>query len=313
MQKILYVTPHLSTGGAPQYLLKKIELLNDQYDIYVAEYNDYGIFRVQKDEIITLLGKKHKTISERREELLEWIDEISPDIIHFEEMPELFNIEDEIATKIYSKDRPYKIFETSHDSSFDLKLKKYFPDKFLFCSDNQLIKFRSIDVPACVIEYPVKKYKRKNRVEGLKYLNLDPEYKHVLNVGLFTSRKNQAEIFEYAKHLINEKIQFHFIGNQAPNFKDYSGTMSSTSYIAKLDSDVGEEYLIEDNAIVLDSTSEIYWPPVGSGSDRCSVSRCAIWQGNIPPGQIITLVVNYDVLGTSFTWWGGNRTFSSLS
>ena len=225
MQKILYVTPHLSTGGAPQYLLKKIELLNDQYDIYVAEYNDYGIFRVQKDEIITLLGKKHKTISERREELLEWIDEISPDIIHFEEMPELFNIEDEIATKIYSKDRPYKIFETSHDSSFDPKLKKYFPDKFLFCSDNQLIKFRSIDVPACVIEYPVKKYKRKNRVEGLKYLNLDPEYKHVLNVGLFTSRKNQAEIFEYAKHLINEKIQFHFIGNQAPNFKDYWGPL----------------------------------------------------------------------------------------
>ena len=52
-------------------------------------------------------------------------------------------------------------------------------------------------------------------------MNLDPEYKHVLNVGLFTSRKNQAEIFEYAKHLINEKIQFHFIGNQAPNFKDY--------------------------------------------------------------------------------------------
>ena len=51
MQKILYVTPHLSTGGAPQYLLKKIELLNDQYDIYVAEYNDYGIFRVQKDDL----------------------------------------------------------------------------------------------------------------------------------------------------------------------------------------------------------------------------------------------------------------------
>jgi len=32
-----------------------------------------------------------------------------------------------------------------------------------------------------------------------------------------------------------------------PNFKDYSGTMSSTSYIAKLDSDVGEEYLIEES------------------------------------------------------------------
>ena len=70
---------------------------------------------------------------------------------------------------------------------------------------------------------------------------------------------------------------------------------------------IQEEYLTEDNAIVLDSTSEIYWPPVGSSSDRCSVSRCAIWQGDIPPGQFISLVVNYDVIGTSYTWWGGDR------
>ena len=70
---------------------------------------------------------------------------------------------------------------------------------------------------------------------------------------------------------------------------------------------IHEEYLTEDNAIVLDSTSEIYWPPVGSSSNRCSVSRCAIWQGDIPPGQVITLVVKYDVVATSFTWWGGDR------
>ena len=38
--KILYITPHLSTGGTPQYLLKKIELLHDDNDIYVIEYND---------------------------------------------------------------------------------------------------------------------------------------------------------------------------------------------------------------------------------------------------------------------------------
>ena len=55
MQKLLYVTPHLSTGGAPQYLLKKIELLIHEYDIHVIEYQDLGIFRVQKDRIIELL------------------------------------------------------------------------------------------------------------------------------------------------------------------------------------------------------------------------------------------------------------------
>ena len=68
----------------------------------------------------------------------------------------------------------------------------------------------------------------------------------------------------------------------------------------------GEEVL-ENDAIPLDSTTEIYWPPIGQGSDRCSVSRCAIWQGDIPAGQMVTLMVTYDVIGSSFTWWGGER------
>jgi hypothetical protein len=29
MEKLLIITPRLSTGGQPQYVLKKIELLND--------------------------------------------------------------------------------------------------------------------------------------------------------------------------------------------------------------------------------------------------------------------------------------------
>jgi len=222
MQKLLYVTPHLSTGGAPQYLLKKIQLLKDEYDIHVIEYNDYGIFRVQKDRIIDLLDNELRTLPhENKSLILDWINEIDPDIIHFEEMPELFNIDDEITQKIYTENRKYKIFETSHDSAFDPTHKKFFPDKFLFCSDNQLIKFRCIDVPACVIEYDTPLYQRKNREEGLKFLGLDPDYKHILNVGLWTPRKNQAEIIEYAKHFIDDKVYFHFIGNQAGNFEDY--------------------------------------------------------------------------------------------
>ncbi len=221
MQKLLYIAPHLSTGGAPQYLLRKLELLINEYDVHVIEYQDFGIFRVQKDKIISLLKNPLITLEEDKYQIIKHIQEIDPDIIHFEEMPELFHITDDIAKLIYNAKRKYKIFETSHDSSFDPKDKRFFPDKFLFCSDNQLIKFRSINVPSCVIEYPEYNYQRKNREEGLKYLKLDPEYKHVLNVGLFTSRKNQGEIFEYAKQLENEKIQFHFIGNQAPNFKDY--------------------------------------------------------------------------------------------
>ena len=217
--KILYITPHLSTGGAPQYLLKKIELLHNDNDIYVIEYNDYGIYRVQKDKILNILNDRLITLSEDKTDILKYLDEIKPNIIHFEEMPEFF-MDNEIAEKIYKKSRNYLIFETSHDSSFSPDAKIFLPDKFLFCSDNQLINFRKIDVPACVIEYPVdKKSKDKHRDVTLRELGIDPALKHVLNVGLWTSRKNQAEIVEYAKLL--PEVQFHFVGNLAENFKEY--------------------------------------------------------------------------------------------
>ena len=217
--KILYITPHLSTGGAPQYLLKKIELLHDDNDIYVIEYNDYGHYRVQKNKILNILNDRLITLSENKADILKYLEEIKPDIIHFEEMPEFF-MDEEISKEIYKKERRYLIFETSHDSSFDPSNKKMIPDKFLFCSDNQLIKFRSLDVPACVIEYPVdKKIKDKQRDVSLRELGVDPSLKHVLNVGLWTSRKNQAEIIEYAKLLPD--VQFHFVGNLAENFKEY--------------------------------------------------------------------------------------------
>ena len=49
----------------------------------------------------------------------------------------------------------------------------------------------------------------------------DPKWKHVVTVGLFTERKNQGYIFEMAKQLKDQEILFHFIGNQADNFKHY--------------------------------------------------------------------------------------------
>jgi hypothetical protein len=64
MKKILYIAPHLSTGGLPQYLTKKIELLKDTYEIYVIEYEDItgGRLVIQKNKIINLIGDKLKTI-----------------------------------------------------------------------------------------------------------------------------------------------------------------------------------------------------------------------------------------------------------
>jgi hypothetical protein len=54
-----------------------------------------------------------------------------------------------------------------------------------------------------------------------KKLQLDCSYKHVVIVGLFTPRKNQAYAFEMAERLKNYKIKFHFLGNQAGNFESY--------------------------------------------------------------------------------------------
>jgi len=36
MKKLLFIAPHLSTGGLPQYLTKKIELLKDEFDVYLV-------------------------------------------------------------------------------------------------------------------------------------------------------------------------------------------------------------------------------------------------------------------------------------
>ncbi len=87
-----------------------------------------------------------------------------------------------------------------------------------------------------------------------------------------------------------------------------------TNMVARIDGETNfvnipldGDYRLGDNAISLDSNSEIFWPPVGGNSDRCSVSKCAIWRGEIPAGQILTLTIQYDVVSSSFSWWGGDR------
>jgi hypothetical protein len=40
MQKLLFIAPHLSTGGLPQYLTKKVELLKDEFEIHLVEWVD---------------------------------------------------------------------------------------------------------------------------------------------------------------------------------------------------------------------------------------------------------------------------------
>jgi FkbM family methyltransferase len=223
MKKLLFISPHLSTGGQPQYLYKQIQSLVNDYEIYCIEWENVtgGVLVVQRNLIKKLLGNRLITLDEDKNKILTQIAGINPDIIHFQEIPEYF-IPYDIAVRIYKSDRQYKIIETSHDSGFDINGKLHFPDRFLMVSDYQVNKFKQLGIPTELVEYPIEtKTKTRSREEILTGLGLDPNLKHVVNVGLFTPRKNQAEIIEYAKELKGYPIQFHFIGNQADNFGHY--------------------------------------------------------------------------------------------
>jgi FkbM family methyltransferase len=221
MKKILYISPHLSTGGLPQFLLKKIEILDGLSEIYLIEYSNItgGKFVVQRNRIRENLGENFFSLSEDKNEILDIIQRINPDVIHLEEMPEFF-MDDNIADIIYSTDRNYKVFETSHDSSFDPLLKRYLPDKFLFVSSFQKERFSSLGIPSEVIEYPIEYMEMKSdRRKICNLLGVDPLKKHILHVGLFTPRKNQKEFFDFARSL--PEYDFHCVGNQADNFQTY--------------------------------------------------------------------------------------------
>lgn len=222
MKKLLFIAPHLSTGGLPQFLLKKIKCLIKDFDIYCVEYSDVtgGKFIVQRDQIKNICKSKFFTLYDNKEEIINIISKIKPDIIHFEEMPEYF-MDLSLSSKIYDKNRNYFIVETSHDSSFNSDNKRVIPDQFLFVSNYQKQNVKKLPVKADVIEYPVEVRTRKDRTTGLKELGLDPSKKHVMHVGLFTPRKNQKEFIDYARSMEHENIQFHCIGNMADNFKFY--------------------------------------------------------------------------------------------
>jgi glycosyltransferase involved in cell wall biosynthesis len=219
-RKRLYVSPHFSTGGLPQYLLKKIEALSESAEIYCVEYNFYGdAYVVQRNKVISILGERFIPLGDDKKRLIEIVNQIKPNVVHFEELPETF-VDNEVLKNIYRMDRDYVICETCHSSQFDPSIKTYKPDKFVMVSKWIDEKFKVLGVPSEILEYPIEN-KKSDKKGSQEYLGLDPEKKHVINVGLFTPGKNQGELIKYAGLLENFPIEFHFIGNQAGNFSDY--------------------------------------------------------------------------------------------
>lgn len=212
--KILFLAPHLSTGGMPSFLLKQIELLKDEFDISVVEYQFYTAdFIVQRNAIKSLV--KLHTLGENKLELLDVIKQVSPDIIHIHDPSERFD--SELMSHLYST-RSYHIVETCHDIFFKPDTeRKFHPDAYAFCTPFHLETFKNMPSYKEVLEFPIDDLTD----QSAKWIGNDFNISetNVINVGLWTPGKNQAEGIEIARKYPH--IKFHFIGNQAGNFQEY--------------------------------------------------------------------------------------------
>jgi autotransporter strand-loop-strand O-heptosyltransferase len=245
-KRLLYIAPHLSTGGMPQFLQTRVEaMLNvDEYEIYVLEYNQYATdYVVQRNRIQSLLGDNFRTIGhlssisdyDRAVKMQQIIQEINPDLIHIEESPEAFDsfnrVDPLILTWLYDKSHIWKIVETCHNIWFKAENKQYLPDGMMYCTPYHPVdNFKRVagEIAGAVVPYPLFDHipTGAQKLATKRHLGMDSNKIHVLNVGLWTSGKNQAEGVEIARIAEQQhpgKFQFHFVGNQASNFEQYWG------------------------------------------------------------------------------------------
>lgn len=234
--KVLFLAPHLSTGGMPAFLLRRIESimeLSNEIEPYVVEFMCYSsTYVVQRKKIMNLVGSnRFWSLGEDKFELLNIIKDNQIDVVHIDEIPEGFDsfnkFPEGLMSYLYDDKRQYRIVETCHNVWFNPYENKIFhPDGFLFCTPYHLNKtFKDMLSPKGIATYPIED-KRITKDEKALYkgiLNLEPNKKHILNVGLWTSGKNQGEAVDIARKMqdSNPELHFHFIGNQAVNFQEY--------------------------------------------------------------------------------------------
>ena len=234
--KVLFLAPHLSTGGMPGFLLKRLELIkthSPEIELFVVEYSNYSpYYVVQRNKIKELLPSTHFfELGEDKMDLIKIIKDNQIDIVHVDEMIEGFDSFNQVSrslmNELYSNDRTWKMVETCHNVWFDPGAHKiYHPDAYAFCTPFHKEKTFA-DVPSYgeVLEFPIeKKFRTKEeQIDAQTELGFDCFKTHVINVGLWTSGKNQVEGIEIARLIekSHPNIHFHFIGNQAPNFKQY--------------------------------------------------------------------------------------------
>jgi FkbM family methyltransferase len=83
----------------------------------------------------------------------------------------------------------------------------------------QVHLLRELGVPTEVIEHELSNDNLPDRENCRRNLGFEPSKKHVVQIGIFTPRKNQVETVELARMLPD--IQFHLVGTLADNYSWY--------------------------------------------------------------------------------------------
>lgn len=220
--RIAFITPNLSTGGMPEYVRRSIELIDrTKHQVLLIEMRTEKFLDVIRKRVLDLEGIELFSAEKSPIKAIEKIEDFSPDVVHFTEPSEQV-IHPKHLDRIYRKDRNWKIFETCHDSSYPLSSKRFLPDKFLLVSPFQVEMMQELGVPSELVQYDVPPMEEQSSREVIfKRLGLDPDKKHVFQFGIFSPRKNQRETAEIARLLVDEPIQFHFVGNTADSYSYY--------------------------------------------------------------------------------------------
>ena len=165
--KILYLAPHLSTGGMPSFLLKRIKEIKNYYndvELYVVEYEFYGsLYVVQRNQIIDLIGKDNFFELSDKNKLIDILKSKNIDIVHIDENFESLNGvgSTNLPQELYSNDRTWRVIETSHNIWFNANSDKtLIPEGYIFCSPwHEKNNFDKIETEKTTIQFPLENKK----------------------------------------------------------------------------------------------------------------------------------------------------------
>lgn len=201
-KKIMCVLPHCSTGGLPQYFLEKLKILRNKFETYVVEWSFHGeAHNVQRKQIRELCTEFIE-IAHYKDEFQSIVDNILPDIVHFEEFPSMFP-EHEILWRFHELHRQ-PIIHTSHSY---LHQPVWKADVFYFPSAYHKIVYPELNSE--IIEFPIMD----------NYCEKEGDELSVLNVGIISEHKNQRYLVDIARKMPD--VKFYMAGSFADNFINY--------------------------------------------------------------------------------------------